>query len=211
MKGRIAISFFILSLLAACHEAGMSGNPWENLTPGSPGFNTSLPIPLTGDVISCEKHSDCGVVELGCCDHCNGGFAAAVNIEHGMDVQQSNAETCEEDHICTQMACEFLYAACEGGQCVTTKDGYDLCDTDDDCVAVELGCCDHCNGGSVMAANKNSEALVRGTFGEFCVAEPNGVNKTICTLMACPAELAKCDAGRCVTYTDPTWIKPVEE
>ena len=61
-----------------------------------------------------------------------------------------------------------------------------------DCAAVEIGCCDHCNGGKLMAANKNYAGDVKFTFGaKDCGGVP-------CTAMGCafPPTLA-CQQGQC--------------
>ena len=60
-----------------------------------------------------------------------------------------------------------------------------------DCVAVELGCCDECNGGFAVAVNTDSVAAVTAEFAEVC-----GVTQG-CTEMGCPAWELSCDAGVC--------------
>jgi len=64
------------------------------------------------------------------------------------------------------------------------------CDVDADCVIVELGCCDHCNGGKVDAFNKASAASKKPT----CEA-------TACTKRGCEPATASCVAHRCVAKT----------
>jgi hypothetical protein len=66
------------------------------------------------------------------------------------------------------------------------------CADTSDCVVVELGVCDACNGGTVVAVNGESEAFVRRRFSE---RRPFG---HACTLMGCADPVAACEAGTCV-------------
>jgi hypothetical protein len=67
------------------------------------------------------------------------------------------------------------------------------CEVSDDCVAVELQCCDACNGGEAVAVHKDHADAVaadsprgRGECGDIA-----------CTEMACPAWVASCEDGKC--------------
>src|SRR5262245_43603877 len=40
----------------------------------------------------------------------------------------------------------------------TGQDGWLACSVDADCVVVEIGCCNHCNGGRVIAVNKSASS-----------------------------------------------------
>lgn len=68
---------------------------------------------------------------------------------------------------------------------------YTECSVAEDCVAVELGCCDACNGGFAVAVNTASADKVAQQFTETC-----GANWA-CTEMACPSWVLSCDAGTC--------------
>src|SRR5690349_15601975 len=61
------------------------------------------------------------------------------------------------------------------------------CKADDECVVVETGCCDHCNGGKAQAFPKGKEAG----------HGPTGCTDIACTEMACGPALPKCEAGKC--------------
>lgn len=68
-----------------------------------------------------------------------------------------------------------------------TEDWVD-CRTEDDCAIVEVGCCDHCNGGAITAVNRAyaeraRELIARATCGGRC----SGPACTGCTKKACDA------------------------
>lgn len=54
------------------------------------------------------------------------------------------------------------------------------CSVDADCVPVEIECCDHCNGGTVVGIHRDHAADVRRTY-----AGPEECAEVACTLMAC--------------------------
>jgi len=68
---------------------------------------------------------------------------------------------------------------------------YTECDVAADCVAVELGCCDECNGGLAVAVNVASEDEVVDRFTEECGADQ------ACTEIGCAPWVLSCDAGTC--------------
>lgn len=61
------------------------------------------------------------------------------------------------------------------------------CKADDDCVVIETGCCDHCNGGKAVAYPKSAGAPKR--------EEP--CTDRACTELACGPALPHCNAGKC--------------
>jgi hypothetical protein len=67
------------------------------------------------------------------------------------------------------------------------------CTADDQCVAVELKCCDACNGGEAVGVQKDQVEAV--------VAEsPRGkgaCGEVMCTEMACAPWIASCQNGKC--------------
>jgi hypothetical protein len=68
------------------------------------------------------------------------------------------------------------------------------CVADDECVAVELQCCDACNGGEIIGVNRGYVDLV-------LADTPRGRGEcegTACTKMACPPPVPACEAGKCV-------------
>lgn len=66
------------------------------------------------------------------------------------------------------------------------------CTADAECVAVELGCCDSCNGGRVVAVASASADEVRRRYHETGCAE------FACNLLACRPTVVSCQAGQCV-------------
>jgi hypothetical protein len=67
------------------------------------------------------------------------------------------------------------------------------CEVSDDCVAVELQCCDGCNGGVAVAVHTHHAAVV-------AADSPRGRGEcgdVACTEMACPEWIAACEDGTC--------------
>ena len=66
------------------------------------------------------------------------------------------------------------------------------CTQPGDCAAVEIACCDHCNGGKLMATNKTYASDVKAAFGA------KNCGGVACTAMGCafPPTLA-CQQGQC--------------
>lgn len=77
------------------------------------------------------------------------------------------------------------------------------CTADTDCEAVQVGCCDHCNGGKIVALNTTHKAaaLADPRVKENCNSAP------ACTEMACAPHVAACKEGKCVSSPDPNWGK----
>ena len=73
---------------------------------------------------TCAVDEDCVIVQLGLCDHCNGGVSVAVNLDSEETVFDLYAEVePEEDWGCTLMACADLEAVCEQGLCIAESVG----------------------------------------------------------------------------------------
>ncbi len=75
-----------------------------------------------------------------------------------------------------QPAVDAAYTDCSGGQT---------------CVVVELGCCDHCNGGSAIAVIEGQQATATAEYGETCG------NRLACTEIGCAPLTAVCNEGTC--------------
>lgn len=191
MKRIATIALLVsLSLIQACLGDG---------TGGTSGQGSLGPISLQGNVIACTEDADCTVVELGCCDTCNGGWSASVNKDYQEQVLERNHDTCTGNEVCTDMACDIALPACENGICTSRIDNWRACDTDAECTVVELGCCDHCNGGSVIATHADYAESIQQALGEECEED------YACTLMGCAPYLAKCEGGLCTAEQDPDW------
>lgn len=166
---------------------------------GTSGPGALAPLPLTGQVIACQEDADCIVVELGCCDSCNGGWSASVNGEYAKDVEERNHDACSGQEVCTEMACDPAFPRCENSTCTSRQEDWRSCETDADCAVIEIGCCDHCNGGSVMACRADYADDALRVFGAECPED------YACTLMACAPFLPKCSGGLCAAEEDPDW------
>jgi hypothetical protein len=75
---------------------------------------------------------------------------------------------------------------------------YTACEVDDDCLVLELGICDQCNGGEAVAVNGDSELDVADRYAQ-CVPD---TGNWACTAMACTPPTATCDAGVCTMHRD---------
>lgn len=80
-----------------------------------------------------------------------------------------------------------------GGGGSGTEPSHTACSSDADCVVVETACCDHCNGGKAEAFHKDHAAAHK----------PTGCEQTACTMMACGAATATCEAGSCKVTIAP--------
>ena len=78
-----------------------------------------------------------------------------------------------------------------GGSAVA--DGADSCTADADCVAIELACCDACNGGHAVAVNKAHEEATAATSDRAA----GKCESTMCTEMACAPWAPTCKDGHC--------------
>ncbi len=193
-KSSLIILLAILIPLQACLNDGS----------GTSGPGALPPLKLEGQVVACEDDHDCAVVELGCCDYCNGGWTASVNKDYEEDVLERNHDECTGDGFCTDIACPRLFPRCVNDTCTSSADDWQDCETDADCTVVELGCCDHCNGGRTVAANVDYALEIEEVYGDECEEDH------ACTLMACAPILAKCLEGMCMAYEDESWGPEVE-
>ncbi len=75
---------------------------------------------------------------------------------------------------------------------VSMDDAAFTCSESSECVVLETGCCDHCNGGALVSVNsKYSDAAMEAFRQRSC-------ENTACTKMACAWSFTPvCDAGTC--------------
>ncbi|MBK9037502.1 MAG: hypothetical protein IPL61_40700 [Myxococcales bacterium] len=67
---------------------------------------------------ACSADADCAVVELTCCDACNGGTVAGVHRDFAADVHREYTSACA-GATCTERGCVDQPApACDRGMCV---------------------------------------------------------------------------------------------
>ena len=70
----------------------------------------------------CSGGDSCVVVQLGCCDHCNGGAAVSVSANSAADVEEALAEECTGTEDCTVMGCGEVSAECDEGTCILMQE-----------------------------------------------------------------------------------------
>jgi hypothetical protein len=80
-------------------------------------------LPLDLAFTECEVDDDCVALELGLCDHCNGGEVVAVSDATQGEILERHQECLPDTGQlgCTEMACEILQAACLEGVCTLVE------------------------------------------------------------------------------------------
>jgi hypothetical protein len=77
------------------------------------------------------------------------------------------------------------------------------CSADSDCVAVEVECCDQCNGGHAVGVHKDYLAEIRATY-------PGECTDVACTEMACEAPKPFCSNSVCgLRFGDREQVDPL--
>lgn len=117
----------LTTLLLACTQKAASppaadSSPPSKVTP--PASETpATPAPAAGDeLFACASDDECVVVEMGCCDHCNGGWRLSVNKAH---VDAATAKHHDKDcsGACTERGCDWATApVCHQGACAMSED-----------------------------------------------------------------------------------------
>jgi hypothetical protein len=72
---------------------------------------------------ACTADADCAVVDVGCCDHCNGGTAVGVHRDFAVDLRRAPTD-CRTTG-CTKMACSAAEPICRQGRCGVSIDGHE--------------------------------------------------------------------------------------
>ena len=80
-------------------------------------------LPLELELTECEVDDDCVALELGLCDHCNGGTVVAVSDASQGEVLSRHSECLPDtgQWACTEMACEIREATCLEGTCTLVE------------------------------------------------------------------------------------------
>jgi hypothetical protein len=81
--------------------------------------------------------------------------------------------------------------AVRGDAAATPPAEWTACTTDGECVAIEIACCDHCNGGALLSINRAHEAQAVERY------RARDCGETMCTQMACFGPDAVCREGAC--------------
>jgi len=92
---------------------------WLGVGCGNPNYPPANP--LSSDFRACEVDEDCVIVELGCCDECNGGTAVAVRSGQEQAALDEYGQTGCNGVDCTLLACNPLAAECQSDLCVVDR------------------------------------------------------------------------------------------
>lgn len=203
LKTLFITSLFVI--LTACTQPATDlGNGGGSGGGGSGGISPGGSSAITVDekYVACTVSSDCKVLEVGCCDVCNGGAGISVNKAFADEAYSKYKQSCSPDWACTLMAClSPPVAYCKEKKCAFLKSPtlVGQCLKDDDCVVVkENSCCNNCDA-SVTAINKEFVELY--PLPQFTEANCGGV---ICTEEPCPESAAVewsaiCNNSYCLT------------
>jgi hypothetical protein len=66
--------------------------------------------------VACADDAECRVIEIACCDHCNGGTLASVRADHADEIAAAQRAGCG-DVACTERGCAGGQPTCEQGRC----------------------------------------------------------------------------------------------
>ena len=178
----------------------------------------------------CDNNADCVFVNNGCCDCANGGKEAAINKNF---VDEFNGRFACEGIPCTEMArtpkCGSGSVSCLEGKCeysMTTSSPLsedDLraysgsCNSADDCMFVNNGCCDCANGGKEAAINKAYIDAFTARFDcsdVMCtmrarVNQPCGCGTVDCVNGSCIYSMDGCNNG--ITTLPHVKIEPIDK
>lgn len=95
------------------------------LAAGCSGDNPDYPpTDLDSAFTECNEAADCVVVELGCCDECNGGFAVSVNTASVDQVREDFSQTCAGNTACTEIGCNSWEVTCDEGTCGAQRESF---------------------------------------------------------------------------------------
>jgi hypothetical protein len=111
----IALVVVVAAAVAAgCKKSGSSPDPEPSPTPPS-GMDERQ---------ACTSDADCAVVEIACCDHCNGGTVVGVHRDAAAEVRAQYAGEAKcKDTMCTMMACSPATAVCRQERCGISIEG----------------------------------------------------------------------------------------
>lgn len=82
-----------------------------------------------------------------------------------------------------------------------------VCAETNECTVIEIGCCDHCNGGEAVGVRTDAKEVAKAALGPA----PGECSNTQCTLMGCAPMVPQCDEGKCVAISDPSWLQGCDD
>jgi hypothetical protein len=122
---------FGLLLLTACStpkpvndDIQASSTSTNQKAPRSPGAPTDVERAEHPEWFACQVDADCKFVEMSCCDHCNGGFAIAVNKSFTSEARAAwGKNDCHKkgESVCTELACFQGQTSCVANVCVANE------------------------------------------------------------------------------------------
>lgn len=86
---------------------------------GNPAYPPTQPLEL--EFRACVVDEDCTIVELGCCDECNGGFAVSATLGEEEAVLDEYGEGACGGTDCTLLGCNPLVPRCSNGLCIVDR------------------------------------------------------------------------------------------
>lgn len=108
---------FVLLMLVGCTKAGSESPPAS--ASASPPAATARPTSTgtTADWKTCKVDQDCTLIEIECCDHCNGGTLISVATVHAAAATaRYKATGCSGE--CTERGCDGQPTPiCQAGVC----------------------------------------------------------------------------------------------
>jgi hypothetical protein len=85
--------------------------------------NRFEPSPRVDPMFACVVNSDCVVLEMGCCDHCNGGSLLSFNSAYtSVAIDRHHERFCDDD-TCTERVCfDSITPICDKGMCARLEE-----------------------------------------------------------------------------------------
>ena len=126
------VFLFVVGELVACASAtspagertaagaDVTVRVFEPKEPALPEMSWGPPLtpPAPDPMFACSETEDCVVIQLGCCDHCNGGSLLATTVSAMDEAYARFAETGCDETTCTERGCAIDYRpVCDRGTC----------------------------------------------------------------------------------------------
>jgi len=93
-----------------------------NPLPPAPALSPEIEVDEEA-MSGCTSAADCVVLELGCCDRCDGGYRISVNRMHAEQATRVHAQECSSANPCEQLNCDTTHrATCDAGRCARIEE-----------------------------------------------------------------------------------------